>query len=130
MEHVLTFQKDGSLAKLSVDALRISNKVPESDVMTYSMVKDLVTLYYPTIDDYLRKYEARFEDGSTIFGMKIKSISNHMMNDLKYSPGRVIRELANNLDEVLPDSLKDSISCLIIVCYFVQHCEVLSHETT
>lgn len=128
LSNVLKFQKDGKLAKLSLEALHISNKIPKFDVMTYSIVLDLIINYYQTIDNYFKKYEAKFEDGSTVFSKKIKALSNYYMNDLHYSPGRLIRELASNLDSLLPNELKDEISCLIIVCYFVQHCEVLSDE--
>lgn len=130
LKNLLEYQKNGKLSELSMQALHISNKIPESDTMTYTLVKEMVTKYYPTIDSYLRRHEAKFEDGSTIFGQKIKALSDYFSAELHYPPGRVIRELVQTLDAILPDYLKDEVSCWIIICYFVQHCEVLSNEVS
>lgn len=114
-------------SKLNENALCISSKIPKSDYFTYELIKSLVSSYYYRIDDFLSKIEAKYDDKSTEFGRKIKYLSDSFMK-LGYSPLRVIKELTAQLDSSLPDEYKDTVSCIAIVAYFIQHCEVLSYE--
>ena len=118
----------GSLPKLSLDAVSINHKIPEND-LCYEDVKNRAITYYHFIDSYLSKYEAQTSTGSTKLGEQIKAMSIDLMaRDLP--PSDVVETLAQELNRRFGGNNQTLIASHFIVAYFVQHCEVLSHETT
>lgn len=125
-----------ALESLSLEALKINEKIPEAESGTYDTVKTLALKYYNFIDTYLSRLENELiEDASTIdgkstrLGKGIKALSKEYSN-----AGTPIPEHIDKLIHKLLDKAECSGGLIdaarIIVAYFIQHCEVLSDETT
>jgi hypothetical protein len=124
----------GALEPLSMEALRISDKIPETMVGTYSTIETLALKFYNFIDAHLALLEKELvEDEHTIdgkstkLGMSIKALSKEYSEAGTPIPDHIDR-LAHKLIEKTgyPESMIDIAK--IVVAYFVQHCEVLSNE--
>lgn len=113
---------------LSLLPKRIDTKI-NKDYSLNNNVKLNVTKYYHMIDSFLESHEAKYPDGSTELAKKIKSISDHLMT-VHSSATMVFNELVRVLQDYLPDEFKMDSCVNIIVSYFVQHCEVLTNETS
>ena len=124
MADLLALPRGSSLARLSYDALKIKEKIPEDDV-NYDEIVLRVVKHYNFIDSLMREYEAKTTDGSTKLGQEIKEISDKLI-----AAGKGITEV---LEEIAKDILRKTTNkeadlpyCKIIVAYFVQNCEVLT----
>jgi len=117
-----------ALPKLSLDALSINQKIPENDIC-YDDVKNRAITYFHFIDSYLTKYEVKSSDGSTKLGEQIKAMSNDLMAR-KLKPSDIVQTIAEEINRRISGDKESLIACHFIVAYFVQHCEVLSNETT
>lgn len=114
--------------KLSTKALRISEKISENERFFYAKVKDFVVTYYPFIDSYLTAYEAKTENGSTVFGKKIKALADRYYHEMHLTEQETFNRLSSDMNGILGESSKDPVACSIVVAYFIQHCEVFSNE--
>lgn len=117
--------------KLSFDAKQIKEKIP-NDIDTYQDVLSKVTQYYDVINDYLvAKDWANNIEASTHLTKYIRSISDTLMskglNEYEVIWG-VTEEIAKRRDHISP--IKYQKQAFIIASFFVQHCEVLSYETS
>lgn len=124
-----------ALERLSLEALKINEKIPESTPGTYDQVKTLALRYYNFIDTYLSQLENELiEDDSTIDGKSTRLGKGIKALSKEYSKAGVpIPEHIERLSHKLLDKVEYSIDSIdiakIIVAYFIQHCEVLSDET-
>lgn len=117
--------------ELHFDAKKIKEKIP-NDIDTYEDVLKKVTKYYDIINNFLvAKDWISDEESSTNLTKYIKSISDALMdsdrNEYEVIWG-VAEEIAKRKDPINP--IKYQNTAFIIASFFVQHCEVLSRETS
>lgn len=116
------------LPKLELQALKIKQKIQQKTDL-YEDVMRKVLKFYPTVDSYLKSKEFEEIDQSTNFSKIIKKRSDNYIKN-GFNEGEVIYTLADDLakiaDPVNPAKFRNE--AFILVCYFVQHCEVLSYE--
>lgn len=117
--------------KLSFDAKKIKDKIP-NDLDTYQDVLSKVTKYYDVINNFLvaKDWISNIE-AATNLTKYIRSISDALiskgLNEYEVIWG-VAEEIAKRKDSINP--IKYQKQAFIIASFFVQHCEVLSHETS
>ena len=123
-----------SLEPLSMDALKISDKIPETMIGTYSIVESLALKFYNFINTHLSTLEKELivdedtiDGKSTKLGKSIKAISKEYSQSGTPIPEH-IEKLAHKILEKTgyPEDMIDI--ARIVVAYFIQHCEVLSDE--
>lgn len=116
-----------NLADLSYTAFSISDKIPDNQHATTLLVKTYVLKYYNFINEYLSYMDIKQPGVSSRIAGDMKWLSDHYMA-YGLSPMEVIEKLANIIlnKTGLPLDVLDF--SRVIICYFVQHCEVLSHE--
>lgn len=116
---------------LSFDAKKIKDKIP-NDLDTYQDVLSKVTKYYDVINNFLvaKDWISNIE-AATNLTKYIRSISDALiskgLSEYEVIWG-VAEEIAKRKDSINP--IKYQKQAFIIASFFVQHCEVLSHETS
>ncbi len=117
--------------QLSFNAMKIKDKIP-NDIDTYEDVLKKVTKYYDIINDFLTAKDWSSDlEAATNLTKYIRSISDALIaqgkNEYEVIWG-VTEEIAKRKDPISP--IKYQKQAFIIASFFVQHCEVLSHENT
>ena len=121
---------DGDKKPLTTEAKRIDEKMKNTIPYSRNRIKKRIADDYYDIDSCFTSYEEKTQNGSTVFGEKIKNWSDHYFYSLHLSEDEVINQIATKLNDCLPDGQKDPETCYLITCYFLVHCEVLSDETS
>ncbi len=117
------------LSDLSYDALRIDEKIPETEHATLLTVKNFVLRYYNYINDFFGYLDNRKHGTSTKIAENIKYMSEQLQA-LNISADEIIDRLAQTILDKTSLQERYLNMSRIIVCYFIQHCEVLSNEVT
>ncbi len=112
---------EGSLEKLSYDALHIEEKMGRSDFILLTQVQMQVVLYYMYIRKLFSESGADFE----LICLEVKTASKKLENS-GLSQGEVIERLSDwfMARSQLPATSKNA--CDIVVSFFIQDCEVFS----
>lgn len=115
------------LEQLSNKAVRIDEKLPpETDGAQNASIRGLVVRYYKFVDSLLTIEEKKDEGGNaTELAKPIKEMSRILIESGK-TPSQTIEKLKYELNERMGGGEKYLDACLILVAYFVQHCEALS----
>lgn len=121
LQYLLLLREPASV-NLSLDPKVVENKMRESSIIVIDSIKDLNSKYFKGIDKFLSKFEAKSTDGSTVLGMKIKTMSMELVNN-GFTPEEVFDELSKQIKDKTHCS--SDLVCKIIIAYFIQHCEVL-----
>ena len=124
MNDLLSLPRGASLTPLSMDALKVKEKIPEDDV-NYDEVVLRVVRHYNFIDSLMREYESKTTDGSTRLGQEIKEISDTLIRAEK-SITEILEYISRDILSKTTNDENDLPYCRIIVAYFVQNCEVLT----
>ena len=125
IDALIDIRNPNKLTKLSLNALKISEKLNDVPTIVYNSIEDKVLRYYNFIDNYLQQKEFIFEDGATIIGSEIKLMSNDLVN-LGLSKTKILETLKIEINNRIHGDSETLEACGIIVAYFVQHCEVLT----
>jgi len=128
LNHIVKYGLSESKTQLTLNAVKISLKINENDPV-YDEVVLYASKHYNYINGLLTTYEKQTNNRSTLLGRKIKEMSNNLMT-IGSSPSTVIKTIAQELNNTYGGDSNTYILCKYIVAYFVQHCEVLSHEAT
>ncbi len=121
LQYLLLLREPASV-DLSLDPKVVETKMRESSIIVIDSIKDLNTKYFKGIDKFLSKFEAKSTDGSTVLGMKIKTMSMELVRN-GFTPEEVFDELSKQIKDKTHCST--DLVCKIIIAYFIQHCEVL-----
>ena len=121
LNYLLLLREPASV-DLSLDPKVVETKMRESSIIVIDSIKDLNTKYFKGIDKFLSKFEAKSTDGSTVLGMKIKTMSMELVRN-GFTPEEVFDELSKQIKDKTHCST--DLVCKIIIAYFIQHCEVL-----
>jgi hypothetical protein len=114
-----------NLPSLSYEALEIEQKIPKSETVTYSWVESMVLKFYNFIDSALQTKEEQTQGDATKFTQNVKAMSKALV-DSGYTAPQVIDRMAEEFNARANGDHVDRALCMIVVAYFVQHCEVLS----
>ena len=120
--HYLLLLREPASVDLSLDPKVVEDKMRESSIIVIDSIKDLNSKYFKGIDKFLSKFEAKSTDGSTVLGMKIKTMSMELVSN-GFTPEEVFDELSKQIKDKTHCS--SDLVCKIIIAYFIQHCEVL-----
>ena len=114
--------------ELSYDPKVIDEKIPNITYLQKSNILSINEKFFPIIDNYLGSKFGKDEDDSTILGKKIKTLSKKLQ-DGGHAGIELIDKLSIELRTHL-GNIYDLDTIKIVLYYFLQHCEVLSLETT
>ena len=114
--------------ELSLEAKKLRRKIPVEYNVLYKAIRDLARSSYKEIYDYLEKNEAKYTDGSTFIGRKIKTLSDSLMAK-GLNPQEVYDAIVSALVSKFPDDKNAQNACYYLVAFFTVHCEVLNNET-
>lgn len=117
------------LSTLSFEAMRINEKIPQEEYPTIIYVKNYVLYYYNFLDEYFSLLESTHPGSSLKIAADIKFMSELLQNS-GYTASEIIRRLSEAILSKTGLAKWYLIYCEILICYFVQHCEVFSDEIT
>lgn len=118
IDGLISIKKSDNLPELNYDVLRIDQKI--SDVLLQKEVQNHVLQYYRYIENVFSEMTDIFDD---IAG-EIKFMSQKLEN-LGLSQEEVISLLTKKIhDKVFCGNSSGNIACMIVVCFFIQNCEV------
>ena len=117
---LMNIQKSSELSKLEYDALKIDDKI--EDFLLQNEVKNHVISYYKYIESVFANSTVDFDD----IAMEVKLCSSKL-EKAGLDQEEVITRLTEWIyNKAFTDNEKGKIACRIIVCFFIQNCEVFS----
>jgi hypothetical protein len=122
---LINLPNEDNLVPLSYEALEIDQKIPRSETVTYSWVESMVLKYYNFIDSSLQSREEQTQGKATIFTENIKAMSKTLV-DAGLTAPKVIDKMADEINSRAEGDKVNHALCMLVVAYFVQHCEVLT----
>ena len=107
---------------LKYDALSVNQKIKKFDVR--EDVKNKVIRYYNYINSLFDESEMNFN----LIASEVKLVSTKL-ESADFSQEDIIDKLSDWIHhQVFNDSDEGKLACNIIVCFFIQNCEVFSYE--
>ncbi|MFH6808417.1 ABC-three component system protein [Alloscardovia omnicolens] len=114
------------MVTLSYEPVEVAKKInPDTEVFLYDEVKDRVVRYYGTVDKSLRESAKKQEFNDSLFREQLKAT-------YKKLAAKTIdkRTIYQSLAEWLSKMTKQNvIYCYVVICYFIQSCEVFDATT-
>jgi hypothetical protein len=118
IEGLISLKTSDSLPKLEYDALRIDQKI--SDTLLQNEVKNHVLQYYRYIESVFSDMTNMFDD----IAAEIK-LCSQKLEKAELSQEEVIYNLTEWIhNKSFAGKAKGKVACRIIVCFFIQNCEV------
>lgn len=124
-------QKIGSLQEkelfgAELDPKELTQKIkPTDNLILYNTVKNNVTAYFLKIRDIMANLDKRGVIDYEAIQDQMKAIYKRLKKANKSQMG-IFREITEKIHRT---SLQDDIYCQIVVCYFIQSCEVFDAVT-
>lgn len=111
---------------LNYDPVEVDKKIdPNTEMFLYGEVKDRVVRYYGTIDKYLKESAKKQEFNDSLFREQLKATYKKLA--AKKIDKRTIYQ---SLAEWLSNMTKQNVMyCHVVICYFIQSCEVFDATT-
>lgn len=118
--------KQNDLFDISLNPLEISEKInPNKDLIFYNSVKNNVATYYGNIKEIFQTLDKAKKINYAEIQLQMRAMYIKLKNTNK-SQLDIFNAISGKLQKV---TLQDIVYCQIIVCYFIQSCEVFDAIT-
>lgn len=125
IEKITTVERKDVVA-LNYDPVEVAKKIdPDTEIFLYDEVKNRVVRYYGTVDKYLRESAKKQEFNDSLFREQLKAIYKKLA-DKKIDKRTIYQSLAEWLSKMTKQNV---MYCHIVICYFIQSCEVFDATT-
>lgn len=122
----LIYLKPSNLTSLNYDPAFIANKIDENEnLLLAETVKDYVTKYFFYINQIMQNLSRKKQYSDELVRAEIKTIYQRL-EDKGLSQIAIYESISKQIHRITKQNL---IYCNIVVCYFIQSCEVF-HDIT
>lgn len=114
------------VVKLNYDPVEVDKKIdPNAEIFLYGEVKDRVVRYYVTVEKCLRESARKQEFNDRLFREQLKDtykkLAAKKIADKKIDKCTIYQSLAEWLSKMTKQNI---MYCKVVICYFIQSCEV------
>lgn len=111
---------------LDYDPVEVDKKIdPNTEMFLYGEVKDRVVRYYGTVDKYLKESAKKQEFNDSLFRKQLKATYKKLAAN-KIDKRTIYQSLAEWLSKMTKQNV---MYCHVVICYFIQSCEVFDATT-
>lgn len=111
---------------LDYDPVEVDKKIdPNTEMFLYGEVKDRVVRYYGTVDKYLKESAKKQEFNDSLFREQLKATYKKLAAK-KIDKRTIYQSLAEWLSKMTKQNV---MYCHVVICYFIQSCEVFDAAT-
>lgn len=111
---------------LNYDPVEVDKKIdPNTEMFLHGEVKDKVVRYYGTVDKYLKESAKKQEFNDSLFREQLKATYKKLAAK-KIDKCTIYQSLAEWLSKMTKQNV---IYCYVVICYFIQSCEVFDATT-
>lgn len=111
---------------LDYDPVEVDKKIdPNTEMFLYGEVKDRVVRYYGTVDKYLKESAKKQEFNDSLFREQLKATYKKLAAK-KIDKRTIYQSLAEWLSKMTKQNV---MYCHVVICYFIQSCEVFDATT-
>lgn len=111
---------------LDYDPVEVDKKIdPNTEMFLYGEVKDRVVRYYGTVDKYLKESAKKQEFNDSLFREQLKATYKKLAAN-KIDKRTIYQSLAEWLSKMTKQNV---MYCHVVICYFIQSCEVFDATT-